>query len=142
MTTLAQIFETGEQSSQKGHFRNLVLLSRLDGEITASEEKLLKRIAQRLSLTDEQVKEIKNNPERYHSIPPYDKEERISRLIHFFQIAMDDNVITAEEKVAIGRCATSLGFSDEYMTANFDTIQEHILKGKNKDEIMTLLMGE
>lgn len=142
MTTLAQVFETGEQSSQKGHFRNLVLLSRLDGEITASEEKLLNRIAQRLSLTDEQVKEIKNNPENYHSIPPYDKEERISRLIHFFQIAMDDNVITDEEKAAISRCATSLGFSDEYMIANFDVIQKHISVGKNKDEIMTLLMGE
>ena len=140
MSTLAQVFESGEQSSQKGHFRNLVLLSRLDGEVTASEEKLLNKIAQRLSLTDEQVKEIKNNPENYHSIPPYDMEERVSRLIHFFQVAMDDDVITESEKNAINKCAVSLGFSMEYMNNNFDNIQKQILNGKNKDEIMTILM--
>ena len=140
MSTLAQVFESGEQSSQKGHFRNLVLLSRLDGEVTASEEKLLNKIAQRLSLTDEQVKEIKNNPENYHSIPPYDMEERVSRLIHFFQVAMDDDVITESEKNAINKCAVSLGFSMEYMNNNFDNIQKQILNGKNKDEIMTILL--
>lgn len=140
MSTLAQIFESGEQSSQKGHFRNLVLLSRIDGAITASEEKLLKKIAQRLSLTDEQVKEIKNNPENYHSIPPYDKEERISRLIHFFQIAMDDDVITSEEKNAINKCGVSLGFTNEYLTENFDFIQTQVQNGKTKDEILTTLM--
>ena len=140
MSTLAQVFESGEQSSQKGHFRNLVLLSRLDGEVTASEEKLLNKIAQRLSLTDEQVKEIKNNPENYHSIPPYDMEERVSRLIHFFQVAMDDDIITESEKNAINKCAVSLGFSMEYMNNNFDNIQKLILNGKNKDEIMTSLL--
>jgi uncharacterized tellurite resistance protein B-like protein len=141
MSTLAQVFETGEQSSQKGHFRNLVLLSRIDGEITPSEQKILNRIAQRLSLTDEQVKEIKNNPENYHSIPPYDKEERVSRLLNFFQVAMDDSVITEDEKNAINKCATSLGFSDEYMEENFDAIHNHLANGKNKDEILTILMA-
>ena len=140
MSTLAQLFESGEQSSQKGHFRNLVLLSRLDGAVTASEEKLLNKIAQRLSLTAEQVKEIKNNPENYHSIPPYDMEERVSRLIHFFQVAMDDDIITENEKNAINKCAVSLGFSMEYMNNNFDNIQKQILNGKNTDEIMTILL--
>ena len=142
MSTLAQVFESGEQSSQKGHFRNLVLLTRLDGEVTVSEEKLLKKIAQRLSLTDEQVKEIKKNPEHYHSIPPYDKEERISRLIHFFQVALDNDIITDAEKTAINKCAASLGFTDEYMDDNFDVIQNYILKGKTKDEVMTILMAK
>lgn len=142
MSTLAQLFESGEQASQKGHFRNLVLLSRIDGEITPSEQKLLNRIAQRLSLTEEQVKEIKKNPEDYHSVPPYDLEERVSRLINFFQVAMDDNIISDDEKSAINRCATFLGFTDEYMEANFDNIQKQISHGKNKDEIMTSLLGE
>ncbi len=142
MSTLAQAFETGEQSSQKGHFRNLVLLTRLDGEVTASEEKLLKKIAQRLSLTDEQVKEIKKNPTHYHSIPPYDKEERVSRLINFFQVALDNDIITEAEKNAINKCAASLGFTDEYMEENFDVIQNHILIGKTKDEVMTILMAK
>ena len=90
MSSLAQLFESGEQARQKGHFQNLVLLARIDGVISVQENLLLQRVARRLSLTDEQVKEIIEHPEDYPSTPPVSREERYERFIQLIQLLTAD----------------------------------------------------
>ena len=51
MASIASHFESGKQSSNKSHFRNLVMLARVDGKVGEEELGLLNRIASRLSLT-------------------------------------------------------------------------------------------
>lgn len=140
MGTLAQRFETGEQTSQKGHFRNLVLLARMDGTVTETEKQLLNKISGQLSLTDEQVKEILENPENYPSIPPYGKEERHHRLIEFLQIALDDKILSPEEETTVKKLATALGFSSDTINDKISLIAGHIKNGKSTDEIMDAII--
>ena len=59
MGTIAHAFESGEQSAKGGIFSNLVTLTRIDGKVDESEKLMLVRVAQKLSLTKEQAKEIK-----------------------------------------------------------------------------------
>ena len=33
MSSFSQCFDSGEQARQKGHFRNLIMLARIDGSI-------------------------------------------------------------------------------------------------------------
>jgi len=44
MGTIAQIFESGKQSANKGLFNNLVMLARVDGKVDEAEAQLLDRI--------------------------------------------------------------------------------------------------
>ncbi|MFN5417132.1 MAG: hypothetical protein ACK5B9_08760 [Flavobacteriia bacterium] len=140
MGTLAQLFETGEQTSQKGHFRNLVLIARFDGKIDNTEKKLLQNIASKLSITDEQVKEIIENPESYPVIPPYSREERYERFIQLIQMAFVDGVLSNEEIHYINQLGLALGFSEETVHDKSKVIIEKVKVGISRDEILEGLL--
>jgi uncharacterized tellurite resistance protein B-like protein len=140
MGTIAQLFETGEQTAQKGHFRNLVLLARIDGKIETSERKLLTKIANRLALTDEQVKEILDNPESYPVIPPYSKEERLERFVQLLEMSTADGDSSGLEKGLIEKFFVALGFEDENFESMYETVVSKITEGKSKDTIVEELM--
>ncbi|MCE3295952.1 MAG: hypothetical protein K0R65_1666 [Crocinitomicaceae bacterium] len=140
MGTLAQLFETGEQTSQKGHFRNLILIARFDGKVMDSEKKLLQTIANRLSLTEEQVSEIIDHPEQYPVIPPYSREERYERFIQLTEMALIDGVMTAEEEKLIKQLGVSLGFSQDTISEKFKVIVEKVKSGVKRDQILSGLL--
>lgn len=136
MATLAQLFETGEQSSQKGHFRNLVLLARLDGSLSETEDKFLQKIARQIGLTQEQVEEIKKNPMDFPTIPPQDIEERYNRLINILQLVLEDNIIDEKEEGAVVNLSLALGFTKEEIQSLVPAIAGQIKNGKTKDQIL------
>lgn len=136
MGTIAQLFESGEKSANKGHFNNLVMLARVDGKIDDTEIKLLARMAKRLSLTDEQVKEIIENSDSYPMYPPVSKEDRYERFVQLIQMVMVDGVIDETEKSLVSKYGTALSISDEEIESNFKTIVEQLNAGKSKDEVL------
>lgn len=140
MGTIAQIFESGERSAHKGLFNNLVMLARVDGEVAASEQNLLKRIAKRLALTDEQVAEIMEHPGSYPMVPPVSKEERYDRFIQFVEMICIDGVIDpAEEKLA-NKYGIALGFESEEIEGIESTVIEHFRAGKSRSEILEAML--
>ena len=139
MGTIAQLFESGEQKANKGHFMNLVMLARVDGRIDTTELALLDRIARKLSLTEEQIKEIVKNVEDYRMIPPISEIERLERFIQLVQMAMVDGVVDPSEEGLVHKYGVLLGFKDEDVKAHFPSIVEMIQNGKSVDEIVTAL---
>ncbi|MCR9173763.1 MAG: TerB family tellurite resistance protein [bacterium] len=140
MGTIAQIFESGERRAQKGLFNNLVMLARVDGEVAASEQNLLKRIASRLSLTDEQVKEIMDHPDSYPMVPPSNKEERLERFIQFIEMVCIDGVVDPTEEDLANKYGVALGFDSDDLNEIETTIIEHFKAGKNRSEILEAMM--
>jgi uncharacterized tellurite resistance protein B-like protein len=141
MSSLAQLFESGEQSRQKGHFRNLVLLARIDGTVSAMEMQLLKRVANRLSLTDEQVAEIIQNPEDFPAIPPATREERYERFVQLIQLLIIDGQSDKKEESMVRRLGVELGFTPERIDEKFPIILEHLRKGMTREEVLTKVLG-
>lgn len=139
--SISQLFQTGEQSRQKGHFRNLVLLAKIDGELVQKESQLLERIAKRISITPEQAKEIVKNANDFPSIPPASREERYERLIQLCQVAQADGKVDLAEGNLLHKFAMELGFTEESYQANYPLIMDHIIQGKSKDEILDILLG-
>jgi uncharacterized tellurite resistance protein B-like protein len=136
MGSIAQIFESGKQSSQKGHFRNLVMLARVDGVLGEEELVLLMRIAKKLSLTEEQVLEIRNDKNNYPMVPPSDKWDRYERLINLVKmIYFDGKVLTSEEKL-VRRYAYLLGFDEAQIDEKYPQILKLTEEGKTSDEIL------
>lgn len=136
MGTIAQLFESGERSADKGYFNNLVMLARIDGKIDTTEVNLLSRIATRLGLTSEQVKEIIEHPDQYPMVPPVSREERYERFIQFVKMVnVDGEVDPSEEKLA-SKYGTALGFSDESIEAKYPVILEKVKAGISRQEIL------
>ena len=101
MGTIADAYESGGQKAKEGTFSNLVMLARVDGKVDEAEIALLERVAQRLSLSPDQAKEIMNHPEDHPMIPPAEKEERFERMIQFIQMAFIDGVVDSKEQSLI-----------------------------------------
>ena len=140
MGTIAQQFESGEQSSKKGLFNNLVMLARIDGKVEQSELNLLGRIALRLSLTEEQVNEIIEHPDAYPMIPPSTKEDRYERFIQFVEMICIDGVVDPTEEFLANKYGLALGFTSEEITKIEAEIIEHIKAGKERSEILDLYL--
>jgi uncharacterized tellurite resistance protein B-like protein len=141
MGTLAQLFESGEQTSKKGHFRNLVLLARLDGSIADTERNFLNRMASRLSLTEEQVKEILSDPMAYPVVPPISLEERCERLIALVEMANIDGIIAPEELSLINCLAIALGLTEEFIAKNLSFVIDNVKNQIDRNEILEVLVG-
>lgn len=140
MGTIAQIFESGEQSANKGLFNNLVMLARIDGNVDESELKLLGRIATRLALTEEQINEIVNHPDQYPMIPPVSKEERFDRFVQFVEMICVDGVIDPAEEFLANKYGLALGFESEEIDSIEAKAVALIKDGKSRDEIVEELM--
>lgn len=140
MSSLAHLFESGEQARQKGHFLNLVLLARVDGTVSVYENQLLQRIARRLSLTDEQVAEICNHPEDYPMIPPVTREERYERFIQLIQLLVADGHSDKQEEALVKKLGVALGFTPDKIDEKFPIILEHLRKGMTRDDVIQAVM--
>lgn len=140
MGTIAHLFETGEQSALKGHFRNLVMLARVDGKIDPSEQKLLTRLSSYLSLSDEDVKSICNDEENYPLFPPVSKEERFERLIQLIEMVNTDGEIDHVERKLIDKYSIALGVDVHESEKITSDIISKFKNGMNKDEILSSIL--
>jgi hypothetical protein len=140
MSSIAHLYESGEQSRQKGHFRNLVLLARVDGVVSPMENQLLQKVARRLSLTDEQVEEICSNPDDYPMIPPVSREERYERFIQLIQLLVVDGISDKREEIMVRKLGVQLGFTPERIEEKFPIILEHLRKGMTREEVLIAVM--
>ncbi|GAB5415981.1 MAG: hypothetical protein Crog4KO_07620 [Crocinitomicaceae bacterium] len=140
MGTIAQYFESGERSAQMGLFNNLVMLARVDGEVAASEQNLLNRIASRLGLTAEQVQEILDHPEAYPMMPPSSKEERFDRFIQFIEMICIDGVVDPAEENLADKYGIALGFESEAIAEIENNVIEQFKAGKSRGEILEAML--
>lgn len=138
--SIGHLFESGEQARQKGHFLNLVMLARVDGVISRQENILLDRVARRLSLTEEQVKEIMDHPEDYPMIPPVTREERYERFIQLIQLLVADGQSDKEEEAMVKRFGVELGFTPQRIEEKFPIIMEHLRKGMTRESVLEAVM--
>lgn len=140
MGTIAQLFESGQQKANEGHFKNLVMLARVNGKVEDSEKQLLARIAKRLSLTQEQVDEILQNPDNYPMVPPSSLEERLERFIQFVQMILVDGSIDPKEQKLISVYGIELGFKEDAVSTYEAKIIERLQAGKSRTEILDELI--
>ncbi len=109
--SIAQIFESGERTQDKGHFKNLVLIANADGVVTEEETKLLNRIGKNIGLNEEQINAIKNNPSDFSIIPPVSKVERLEQMVQLIKMMQADGSIDQHEYSLLELLAVRLGFN-------------------------------
>ncbi len=136
MGTIAQFFESGEQSANKGYFNNLVMLARIDGKVDNDEINLLTRIATRLGLTSEQVKEIIEHPDQYPMVPPVSLEERYERFIQFVKMICVNGHIEPSEERLVSKYGTALGMTEESIEKMYPIILAKVKAGISRDVIL------
>lgn len=105
---IADFFATGEHKQNLGHFANLVEIAMIDEVVTEGEEKLLKRTARRLNISDEEYKAILKDPKKYPINPPIGYDASLERLYRLTQMIYADDEPTMDEVNVLKKVATAL----------------------------------
>lgn len=103
-------FETGRHKQNLGHFANLVEIAKIDDVITEGEEKLLKRTAKRLNVTEEEYAKIMKDPTVYPINPPAGYDESIERLYRLTQMIYADGTPSIDEVNILKKVCVALTF--------------------------------
>lgn len=137
--SISELYESGVHKHNKGHYRNLLMLAKADGSIDANEEALLDSIGTKIGLSDEQIAEIKKNPENYPTFPPFGKEERIVRYINFIEVIKADGELADAEIALLKKFGIALGFNSTEVEKYFTEINRLLDEKHTEDEILSQL---
>ncbi len=108
--SFTDLFESGAHRRNLGHFASLVNIAAVDGRLNENEERLLKRFARKLDITDAEYNEVLKSPEKYPFQAVNSADERLERMLEFFKLIYIDHGIDEEELELIERYAIGLGY--------------------------------
>ncbi len=111
--SISDLFGSGEHKRNLGHFAAIVNIAAVNGEINPGEEKLLRRFASKLNITEDEYSRVIENPASYPIYPPNSYEKRLSTLHDLFIMIYEDHEMDEDEALLLKRYATGLGFSSE-----------------------------
>ena len=88
--TLSEIYTSGIQKQNRGHFANIVKIAKADNKVTIEEQALLFKIAKNLNLSPTNYSKILENPYNFPINPPVNSEDRITRLYGLAKMVLAD----------------------------------------------------
>ena len=114
--SFTDLFESGTHRRNLGHFASMANIASAHGAIHENEEKLLKRFARKLDISELEYEEVLKNPSKYPINPPNTADERLERMLDLFKMIFADHEIDDEERVLIEKYAIGLGYTQELAT--------------------------
>jgi len=137
---IEELYESGERSMDRTHFRNLVLIAKADGVISPEERKLLDKIGSHIGLTEEQIQIIVKNPNQFYAnTPPYNREDRFEQIVNLIQMAHVDGKIHDNEMKVLERVAIGIGYNN-LDDVDVESILALIIRGEDTETIIEELL--
>jgi uncharacterized tellurite resistance protein B-like protein len=130
---ILHLFHQGKGTA-KSHMKNLIEVAAADGHFDKIEYDLLKDIAKRNSISESQLKSIRNNPEEYKFEVPKDNKEKFHQLYDLVHMMSVDSSIHAEEMKLCNLFAVKFGFPRDKVEELISTIRSNIGYGQDHDE--------
>lgn len=137
--SIADLYENGERKQDKGHFRNLVMIAEADGIVAETETKLLNELGVKLGLSENDIADIKKNPENYRINPPASRAERFEQIVELIQMVQVDGVVEEAEMNMLEKVAVGIGYQD-LDEVDVESILALIVRGEDTEVIITELL--
>lgn len=132
---ILNVFRSGKGSA-KSHMKNLIEMAAVDGHFDDLEYGLLKNIAKRNGISENQLKEIRSNPGGVQLEIPSDKKEKFHQFYDLVHMMSVDNSIHNEEQKLCSLFAVKFGYARPRVDELIDLIRANIKNGQSPDETM------
>ena len=109
--SFSDLFDSGFKGRNQGHFASIVRVAMENNHISSEEKLFLDKLAKQLEISDEDYKEILDNPFKYPINPPYLHVQRLERLYDLSRMVYADHVLGPKQKEILTRFALALGFT-------------------------------
>jgi uncharacterized tellurite resistance protein B-like protein len=116
--------------------KNLIEMAAADGNFQDIEYDLLKKIAKRNGISENQLTEIKSNPSAIAFEVPVDEKEKFHQLYDLVHMMSVDNQVHSEEQKLCQLFAIRFGYKRATVSDLIDTVRLNITNGINHDEAM------
>jgi uncharacterized tellurite resistance protein B-like protein len=124
------------KSTAKSHMKNLIEMAAVDGNFDTVEFDLLKSIANRNNISENQLKDIRNKPANIHFEVPKDPKQKFNQLYDLVHMMSIDKNIHTEELKLSEIFAVKFGYNRSHVKELISTIQGNIQHGQNHEEAM------
>jgi uncharacterized tellurite resistance protein B-like protein len=135
ISEILNLFSQGKGSA-KSHMKNLIEMAAVDGNFEEVEFDLLKTIAKRNSISESQLREIRQNPGGVKFEIPSDKKVKFHQLYDLVHMMTVDSSIHDEELKLCNLFAIKFGYKREQVRELIDVIKSNIEHGQNHEETM------
>lgn len=126
---LFSVFDNYANERNRSHIKNLIEIALADGNIDEKEQKLLKEIALKFDLTEGDIVEIQNNPEKVKFTPPSSEKRKIEQLNELVKMMMVDKKIELSEVKVCKSLAIKLNLAPKIID---DLIEHNLTIAKQK----------
>lgn len=135
ISEILNLFRQGKGTA-KSHMKNLIEMAAVDGNFLDIEYELLKTIAKRNSISDGQLKEIRQNPGGVKFEIPTDRKLKFHQLYDLVHMMSVDSSIHDEEMKLCNLFAIKFGYNRDRVRELVETIRSNIQHGQNHEETM------
>ncbi len=122
---LFSVFDNYANDRKRSHLKNLIEIALADGAFDESEMALVKEIAIKLELTENDIEEIRKNPESVKFTPPSSEKLKIEQLNELVKLMIVDTKIDEEEVKVCKNLAIKLNLAPNIID---DLIEMNIKK--------------
>lgn len=106
----ADIYQTGGQKRNLGHFANIIKLAMSDDKISKKEQKVINRLKLQLHISDADYTKVLKAPDLIPINPPAGLNARLERFFNLIGIVLADRIVKVEELRLLERITVGLGF--------------------------------
>ncbi len=138
-TDILSLFHQGKGTA-KSHMKNLIEMAAVDGNFEDVEYDLLKTIAKRNGISENQLKEIRKNPSGIKFEVPQDKKKKFHQLYDLVHMMSIDNEVHFEEAKLSKLFAIKFGYPREKADQLIEDIRNNIKNKQGPDETMDRLV--
>ncbi len=110
MMSISDLFDSGFQKRNQDHFAAIVRVAMSDGVITDEEQAFLERLARRLSISENDFKEILKDYNTHPINPPTSYDMRLERLYDLARMVYADSIKGDEQVILLEKLSIGLGF--------------------------------
>ena len=136
---LLRVFKDGSKDNTspghiRSHMKNLLEIAMVDGHFDDSEFDLLKKLAQKYDISEDELTSIRDNPSDIEFEIPEDDSEKFEQFYELIQMMMADNKIYEEEMnlcIIFGR---KFGYNN--VRRSTEAIVQYIKDGVNMESTM------
>ena len=132
-TDLLNVFKTGS-ATVRSHMKNLIEMAAADGHFHDNEKELLKGIAKRNGISENQLEEIRKNPGGVTFEVPKEERDKFQQLYDLVHMMSIDNQVHAEEQNLCNLFAIKFGYKREVTKELIESIRLNIKNGIGPDE--------
>lgn len=136
---MLSFLKSDPSQKNRSHLKNLVSMAMADGSIDQREWELLRDIARKLDLTEEDIQIARNNPDLINNVLPKKYREKVEQLYDLVCLMIADFQIDENELGFCRKMADKLNINPMIVDDLIDQVNIYLKNNQDPDQLLNTI---